>query len=345
MSNKIDFTPDVIDAFDLNSICEEGEIDISIARELLRECASFSRRPFRASTPGFRDFDTDELGACRKSATFPAFSITGGACALDCAHCHASILKPLIPAGEPLAFERLATSMIEQRGMRGFLLSGGSNRRNEVPFDRYLPAIERIKAVHPDVEILVHTGLVSRERARRLASSGVDVAMLDIIGARETIQEVYNLDRPVGDFEESLAALVDTGMKVVPHIVAGLHFGRLLGETNALGIIARHRTESVIIVVLMHAFADAGRFGPVNVREIAGFFSLARGTLNDRLLMLGCARPHGKARRQLDLYAMFAGFDGIAYPADGVLRLARLLGRPADHSFSCCGGRSCPGVP
>ena len=40
-----------------------------------------------------------------------------------------------------------------------------------------------------------------------MESAGVDTVMMDVIGAQETINEVYNLDRAVDDFEETLAAL------------------------------------------------------------------------------------------------------------------------------------------
>mgnify|MGYP006148798749 CR=1 FL=1 len=58
----------------------------------------------------------------------------------------------------------------------------------------------------------------------------MDTAMMDVIGSDETIREVYHLDRPVDDFESTLAALCSTRMQVVPHIVIGLHYGRILGE-------------------------------------------------------------------------------------------------------------------
>ncbi len=333
----------VAGALALDDICDDVGIERALARKLHEIGAAFRHRPFRASTPSFRDFENDELGACRRSAVFPAFSITGGACALNCAHCRAEILKPMISTGEPLAFERLARRMIEGQGMRGFLLSGGSNRRNEVAFDRYLPVIRRLKDNYPEIEILAHTGLVTPARAEALALAGVDVAMLDIIGARETISEVYNLDRTVADFEASLAHLAATDMKVVPHIVVGLHFGALRGEDAALDMIARHKTEAAIIVVVMPAFADRSRFKPVDVHEAGHFFGTARERLFDRRLILGCARPHGAARQQLDCYAALAGFDGIAYPSDGIAALARRLGRATDRAQNCCGGRACKG--
>lgn len=324
----------------LDQLIADAGIPLALAARLREVGETFDARPIRASTPSFKDFESDELGACRRSGAFPAFSITGSACALNCKHCRAEILKPMIPTGKPDAFEALVRRMIAQQGLRGFLLSGGSNLRNEVAFEPYLPAIARLKADHPALEILVHTALVDARRAQALKAAGVDVAMLDIIGSEATIRSVYHLDRPVGDFEASLAHLVAVGLNVVPHIVIGLHFGRLLGEARALEMIARHKTRAAILVVLMPAFAEAG-FGAVDPNETAVFFTKARKILADRQVLLGCARPHGAARITLDVAAVLAGFDGIAYPADQAMQVARLLGRPHSHALACCGTQVC----
>lgn len=246
----------------------------------------------------------------------------------------------MIAAGDPERFEARVRTMIARQGLRGFLLSGGSNRRNEVPFERYLPAVARLKDDHPALRILAHTGLVDARRAQALKAAGVDVAMLDVIGSDDTIREVYRLDRPVADFEASLRHLVAAGLTVIPHIVVGLHFGALRGEARALEIIARHRTQAAILVVVMPAFAAPG-FGAVDPLEAAGFFAQARAGLADRRLLLGCARPHGAARRLLDVAAVLAGFDGVAYPHDDAARLARGAGRATTQAQACCGAQDC----
>ena len=124
--------------------------------------------------------------------------------------------------------------------LQGFLLSGGSNRHNEIKYERYYPVIEKLKSDFPHLRIAVHSALLDEQRAKSMASAGVDTAMMDVIGADQTIRQVYHLDRPVEDFEATLAALCATGMEVVPHIVIGLHYGRILGELEALEIVGRH---------------------------------------------------------------------------------------------------------
>lgn len=297
----------------------------------------FTGRPFRASTPTFRHHEVDGLEPCRVSRRFPAFSITGGACALNCRHCRAGILEPMTPATTPADLDRLVRDGIARDGLAGFLLSGGSNRRNEVPFERFLPTVAALKRDHPGLEVAVHTGLVDEHRAAMLADAGVDVAMLDIIGDDDTVREVYRLDRPVTDFARSLACLLDAGLRTVPHIVAGLHFGEMRGEERALGIIADSAADTAILVVVMPAFAEPGRFRAPDAAEVARFFGRARVRLADRTLLLGCARPHGRARAALDAAALLAGFDGIAYPSEGIMEAARALGRPAEQAMACCG--------
>ena len=53
-------------------------------------------------------------------------------------------------------------------------------------------------------------------------------------------------------------------------------------------------------------------------------------------IMLGCARPPGMHRRVTDAYAVMAGLDGIAFPADGAVAVAHAVGRPADQQHACC---------
>lgn len=292
-------------------------------------------RPFAAATPSFRHYEDDELPACGGGA-FPTFSITGPACALGCAHCRAKILEPMIPATQPEALDRQVRAMIERGALRGFLLSGGSNTRNEVRFDRFLPVVSQLKRDFPALEIAAHTGLIGADRAQRLAAGGVDVAMIDVIGGAATIREVYRLDRPVADFAASLAALCASGMRVVPHIVVGLHFGRLLGETAALEIVADQPVEALVLVVVMPHLAELGTFATPAPDAVGGFFAAARRRLPDLPIVLGCARPAGRHRQAVDAYAVLAGFDGIAFPAEGAVPLARALGRGVAADGACC---------
>jgi uncharacterized radical SAM superfamily protein len=287
------------------------------------------------STPTFKEYDTSDIKGCGKNS-FPAFSITGSACALNCDHCQTKILEPMIPATNPEELDRKVRDLVLLQNLQGFLLSGGSNRRNEIRYERYYPVVEKLKRDFPDMRIAIHSALLDEAAAKRMESAGVDTAMMDVIGADETIRDVYHLDRPVEDFEATLAALCTTSMQVTPHIVIGLHYGRILGEERALEIVARHKTHALVLVVIMPFYAKPGTFSTPATSDVGRIFLDARRLLQDRELNLGCARPAGLHKRVTDAYAVMAGLDGIAFPAEGAAQLARVLGRPYHQQHSCC---------
>jgi len=286
-------------------------------------------------TPTFKSYVTSELAGCGKSA-WPAVSITGGECALACDHCKAKILEPMIPAPTPEALWRVVNEQMAQ-GAQGMLLTGGSNHRNEVEYDAYYPVVRRIKDAFPAFRIALHTALVDERIAGCMADAGIDAAMMDVIGAQDTIAQVYHLKRSVADFERSLECLTATSMKVVPHIVIGLHYGRLLGEWEALEIVARHQPAALVLVVVMPFYAPAQRpFVTPDARQVGRFFLDARRRLPHTPLLLGCARPAGRIKAEIDSYAVMAGLNGIAHPADGVVELAVRLGRDVRVTPACC---------
>jgi len=315
---------------------EDAPLDASLMAAFERADMA-SGRPIRFYTPTFKSYQSCELGGCGKNS-FPAFSITAGGCALQCDHCRAKILEPMIPATNPDMLEAKVADLVARQDLQGFLLSGGSDRRNQVHYERFYPAVERIKRRYPWLKVAMHTALLDEPRARAMASAGTDVAMMDVIGATETIRDVYHLDRSVQDFEATLAALCRTDMAVVPHIVIGLHYGQIKGELAALDMVARHtRVSALVLVVVMPFYAGPERpFRTVPPEEIGTIFLAARQRMTDRPVLLGCARPPGRHKQITDAYAVMAGLDGIAFPADGAMAAARALGRPVAQHHACC---------
>jgi len=313
---------------------QDAELDGQLIARFERASMAANRGPIRFSTPSFREYETEALKGCSKQS-FPAFSVTAGACALDCDHCQAKILEPMIPATNPEMLDRKVRDLVLLQDLQGFLLSGGSNRRNEINYDRFLPVVANLKKDFPHLKIAIHSALLDQARAKRMENAGIDTVMMDVIGAQDTIRDVYHLDRGVDDFEATLAALCSTNMEVVPHIVIGLHYGRILGEAYALDIVARHPIHSLVLVVVMPFYAR-GAFETPSTTGIGEMFLEARSRLGERPVLLGCARPAGMHRRITDAYAVMAGLDGIAFPADGAVAVARAIGRPFTQQHACC---------
>lgn len=314
---------------------EDLPLNATLVADMAARAAQAARASIHFYTPTFKSYQSAEIAGCGKSA-WPAVSITGPECKLACDHCKAKILEPMVPARTPEALWRAVNGFVEQ-GARGMLLTGGSNHRNEVEYDEYYETVRRIKDAFPWFKIALHTALVTPAIAARMHDAGIDAAMMDVIGAQDTITQVYHLKRGVDDFQRSLEALTATRMKVVPHIVVGLHYGRLLGEWNALEIVRRHRPDALVLVVVMPMYAPASRpFVTPDTHAVGRFFLDARTALPDLPLLLGCARPQGVAKQIIDAYAVMAGVDGIAHPSEGVVELAARLGSRVRATPACC---------
>ena len=284
--------------------------------------------------PGLKRWETPEWKPSNPRRFLPV-SVTGSACALSCDHCQAKVLEGMISvkAGEDL-FD-LATSL-KQQGSEGLLVSGGSTRAGGVPMLGHLKHVPRIKE-ELGMKVIAHSGVVSPELAEGLADAGVDGVMLDIIGADETIRDVYHLDLTTADFERSLALLADRGLRIIPHIVCGLHYGQFLGEHRALEMIRRYPVSTLIIVVLVPLVGTPmAHLPPPPVDDVVSFFAEARAAMPTTKVNLGCARPLGPMKRDLDEAAIDHGLNGIAYPADGAIAYARSRGLEPKLYEYCC---------
>ena len=122
---------------------EDADFDAALVAEMEASAAANMQRMVRFSTPTFKEYESSELQSCGKNS-FPAFSITAAGCALMCDHCEAKILEPMIPAIKPEMLDRKVRHLIETEDLQGFLLSGGSNKRNEINYSRFYPVIQQL---------------------------------------------------------------------------------------------------------------------------------------------------------------------------------------------------------
>ncbi|HSJ57375.1 MAG TPA: radical SAM protein, partial [Anaerolineae bacterium] len=214
------------------------------ARAWLARTEAFPQR-LGLAVPGARRFATEDY--VNDAHRFATVSLTGKACALDCAHCGRRLLETMLPATTPRALVALAREL-QAGGCEGMLISGGADATGAVPLRAHLAAIAEIKRL--GLTVIVHTGVLDAATARALADTGVDQALFDVIGDEETIRRVYGLPYTPADYERGLAVLREAGLPVAPHVVAGLYFGEFRGELHALEIVQRVGADVLVIVAL-----------------------------------------------------------------------------------------------
>jgi len=256
----------------------------------------------------------------RPTATLPV-SLTGARCALDCAHCGGHYLAHMRPVQRANA-----------DGYRSLLISGGCDARGQVPITTALPHIQRLR---PGRRLNWHVGFAEAPELARIAPL-VDVISFDVVGDRETAQEVYGLDLGLDDYLRQLA-LLRAYAPVIPHVTLGLRGGRFSGEERALRALAELGLAHVILLILIPTpgtrYADVA---PPDLGEVERHFALARRLLPAARLYLGCMRPHGRYRQEVDVLALQAGLDGIVNPSRAAVAAAEAGERPIIWGDECC---------
>ena len=285
--------------------------------------------------PGLKPHITSEFSGSLKE--FISISVTGNNCALNCEHCNTKMLDSMLdlPSFDGSLFDMAKN--LHEKGAKGILVSGGSNIRNQVPL---LPHMDDMKRIRKELEMVirVHPGLPDEETCAALADVDVDGVMLDIIGDQETISDVYHLDATPVDYEAVLERLDRHGIPAIPHIVLGHHFGKMNGEWTALDMIKKYPPKTLVLVILL-PLTGTGMQGVVlpSVDEIGDFFETARLALPTTPILLGCARPLGAVKLEIDQLAIDTGLNGIAFPSEGIVAYASEKGLNPSFVNACCG--------
>ncbi len=266
---------------------------------------------------------------------FPTISVTGKGCALKCKHCGGKVLETMYPATTPERLFELC-AQLKRDGALGCLISGGCLPDGSVPIGKFVDAIGRVKR-ELGLTVFVHTGIINFDMAEELKKAGVDSALIDIIGSDETIREIYNLNIRVEDYETSLKALHNAGIAFVPHIIVGLHYGKLKGELKALEMISRAKPSALVIIAFMPIHkTEMATVDPPKPVDIAKVILVARLMFPQTPLVLGCMRPKGKHRVETDVLAIKAGVNAIAFPTEEAIKFAEKQGYETAFSSLCC---------
>jgi hypothetical protein len=255
-----------------------------------------------------------------------AISVTGTACALDCAHCGRHYLAHMVPVERAPGdrWVRQATSL---------LISGGCDTAGRIPVREHLPII---RGLAPGKRLNWHVGFITEDDVVAIAPL-VDAVSLDFVGDEATIREVYGLSVTVADYVATVRRLRAAGLRVVPHLTIGLRGGALGHEGPALDALADLDPEALVFLVLIPT--PGTRYAgcsPPPVEDAADILARARVRFPRTPLLLGCMRPGGDYRTRLDVLAVRAGINGIVNPAPAARSLAASLGLEAVPGDECC---------
>ena len=249
-----------------------------------------------------------------------SISVTDDHCEQDCAHCGGHYLKAMS-----------AISAMEASSATSFLISGGCTG-GSVPIGKH---VAQLKSVKQGRRYNLHVGLMNETEIGEIAGIA-DCVSFDFVGDDDTIHEVFGLKRTVSDYVHCYKELRQK-VKVMPHICIGLHGGEIRGEYHAVELLQELGMDGLTFIIFTPTRGTryADRLPP-KMEEVIKLLQWARQVCPLIPIHLGCMRPGGRYRTEIDQWAVKIGLDTIVNPTPKAVALAKELGLSIRKSEECC---------
>jgi len=264
---------------------------------------------------------------------FPAFSLTGSTCRLNCRHCRGRLLKGMRVATTPSVLKEKLLA-VHRDGLPGVLISGGADPRGRLPWEEFLPVIREVSR-QTSLILCAHTGIASPEVIHAMETAGIDQVLFDVIPDPETFETVFGLDDGFSRLCTMIKTLRLTTLRVSPHFILGFHGADIQREIRALDLIEGLQ-PAVIVIIQFMPLPGTPMAGAATApaSAIAEFTGHVRNRFPEAEIALGCARHRPDS--ELEIQAVRAGIHRLALPHADTLKAARTMGYTLQHSPVCC---------
>lgn len=234
-------------------------------------------------------------------------SITGEYCSLQCDHCKGHFLKNMTPINS------VDKKVYKNNYYRSILISGGFTTEGILPLSvSIISEIKKLKNL--GLSLNFHLGLIKDEELKKIDSLP-DMVSFDLIMDNYVIKEIFHLkNKNSENFIESYT-LLKNHFKVSPHILIGANYGQIEKEYEAIEFLQKHKPEKLIFIIITPLentpFKDI-MLPPI--KEVEKLWIYAKQKLPNTKFYLGCVRPKGKYRYEIDSLAKDMNFDAIVNP-------------------------------
>jgi len=198
------------------------------------------------------------------------------------------------------------------RGVKGVLVSGGFRKDLTLPIESLVDELERVK---PMLRFLsIHLGMHRSPQLLDRLSRIVDVVDFEFVASRKDAIALRGVEPR--SYLETLEALVNAGLEVVPHVFLWTPWRNLNDILEELSIVQSFGIRRVTLLVLI-GFGEPPK-------NIVDWLSRASSHFGGEIY-LGCMRPWS-CRSWLDPYAVREQLvDRIAVPHPSALGMCSTL--------------------
>lgn len=268
----------------------------------------------------------EEIEFFKPQNTLPV-SVTGSICSLNCAHCGGHYLKSMTP------IER-AVDKAGAINADSCLISGGCDNKGKIPL--IASHIEQIHQLKKSYKINMHVGMLDDNEIDRVAMIA-DVISLDIPVNEGVIHNVYGLDYHPERYIDLYKKLRER-ITVVPHICLGLTDYKNLNEEYALIEKLKEVKPEKLCYIIFTPTAGTRLEAkkPPAADDAAALICRTMEVLPRTAVYIGCMRPGGRYRDEIDTGAIEAGVKGIVMPSKKAVEKAWELGMKIIWKNECC---------
>lgn len=247
---------------------------------------------------------------------FNVLSITGGSCSLNCFYCTSKYISSMEGVMTPETMYKYVKKRYEM-GVKGFLISGGFNKKGELQIRPYLPVLKRLKKENPDILFNIHPGLLDKSTIEELRDA-VDIVDYEFAYSPKAFQSKGLSGRSREDYLKVLEMLIDYGPKyIVPHIMLGLPNDDVAESIKVASSFKPYLLNFLVFIPTKGTPSQV--FRVPEVEETVKMIELGNRLMQGRV-SLGCMRPHA-IKDKLDKVSLEKGLvQRIANPSPRVVK-------------------------
>lgn len=252
-----------------------------------------------------------------------SISVSGRECEQNCSHCNGHYLRGMQPISK--------IAEIDFANYNSVLISGGSSKSGKV---KLAEVATTLLDLPKHLIFNVHPGFQSPENLHFLKSRQT-VVSFDLPSSDRVIRDVFRLPYTQKDYQELFVAF-SRDFRTIPHITIGLEGPDCLSESGCIDFLVKQNPEEVVFIVFRPTQnTELANQPSPRIEKVVQVLREARERLDARILM-GCMRPSGMYRQNLDILAWLSGIESFVQPDHVLLKTLIDFGIEINQKDSCC---------
>lgn len=250
-------------------------------------------------------------------------SVTGKSCSLNCSHCEGHYLKGMANINE-LTHQKLSK-------YKSILISGGSDKSGRVNIDEQSKSILELPE---SIRLNFHVGYQPPECLNSFKRRQIIVSF-DLPTTDDVISKVYHLPYKASDYQKLYLAYAKK-YPTIPHMTIGLGSEKDYGEENTIDFLSKTQPDQFVVIIFRPTKGTSlEKIDSPSISRVISLLRYAQKKLKCPV-KIGCMRPSGKYRQNVDILAWMNGIRSIVQPHHALTNTLKNNSIEIINSDECC---------